>query len=563
MSLRAAAYARYSSDRQSPASIEDQLRMCREYAQKEGWHILEEHVYIDKELSGAGADRPDWMKLLAVVQQSPCPFDVLLVDDTSRLARNLGEIVRFTQQMEFLGIRVVAVSQGIDTQSEQAEVLMTVHGLQDSYALKAIAQKTRRGLIGCVENGLHTGGRCYGYDSIPIEDHPNRKPGETPPARLQINKAEAAVVLRIFEMAANGGSLKAIAKTLNHEHIPPPRKRARRVHATWCPSAIREMLRRELYVGQVIWNKSRFVKKPGTNKRLRRMRPESEWRRQDRPELRIIEQALWDRVQQRIAWVNKKYNYGNRPGLSHRASTSPNLLTGFMKCGVCGANLIIVTGRGKNGHHRYGCPQNFNRGACTNGLKERADTIEQRLFFQLQDAVLKPEVVDYAVQEFERQLQSSLAGLDNKIGRMRQRADDLKREIASAVMNLIACNNNPALVDAINTRQQELDDITRQLLSAEPDSVSAEIGRIRQFVTRQLGDIRQLLKVDVQKAKAELEMHVTSIRMIPQVEGKKGHYVAEGEWNLLGGYGEEAGNPATKRIRMVAGVGFEPTTFGL
>jgi hypothetical protein len=85
-----------------------------------------------------------------------------------------------------------------------------------------------------------------------------------------------------------------------------------------------------------------------------------------------------------------------------------------------------------------------------------------------------------------------------------------------------------------------------QLLSSEPDSVSAEIGRIRQFVTRQLGDIRQLLKVDIQKAKAELEKHVSEIRMVPQVEGEQGHYIAEGEWNLLGGYGEEAGNPATK-----------------
>ncbi len=122
---------------------------------------------------------------------------------------------------------------------------------------------------------------------------------------------------------------------------------------------------------------------------------------------------------------------------------------------------------------------------------------------------------------------------------------------------------NPTLIHQIDTRQQELDDITRQLLSAEPNSISAEIGRIRQFVVGQLGDIRQLLTVDVQKAKAELEKHATTIRMVPQVEGKKGYYVAEGEWNLLGGYGEDAGNSATKRIRMVAGEGFEPSTFGL
>ena len=72
-------------------------------------------------------------------------------------------------------------------------------------------------------------------------------------------------------------------------------------------------------------------------------------------------------------------------------------------------------------------------------------------------------------------------------------------------------------------------------------------------MTGQFSDIRQLLKGDVQEAKVELEKHVTSIWMVPQVEGKKGHYIAEGQWNLLGGYGEETGNSATKRIGLVAG----------
>ena len=80
---------------------------------------------------------------------------------------------------------------------------------------------------------------------------------------------------------------------------------------------------------------------------------------------------------------------------------------------------------------------------------------------------------------------------------------------------------------------------------------------------KRLANVRQLLISDVQKAKAELGKHVSGIRMVPQVEGEKGHYVAEGKWNLLGGYGEEAGNRATKRIRLVAGEGFEPSTFGL
>ncbi len=551
--MRCAAYARYSSDRQSPASIEDQLRMCREYAERQGWELIEEHVYCDEALSGSGADRPEFRRLMEVASRPDRPFDVLLLDDTSRLSRSLADSVRTIEILKFKGCRVVSVSQGIDSQSDQADVLMTFHGLKDSLYIKELAQKTHRGLQGRALQGLHTGGRCFGYDNV--------RDGDS--VRYQINKGEAAVVRRIFEMAADGGSLKAITKTLNGEHVPPPRKRAGKHDATWCHNAVREMLRNELYVGRLIWNRSRYVKQPGTNKRLRRMRPKSKWHILEKPELRIVDQDLWERVQRRIKWVNEKYNYGNTPGLSHRASTSPNLLTGFMKCGVCGRNLTIVSGRGKHNHPRYGCPFNANRGACSNGLKERADVLEDRLFSQLQNAVLQPEAIDYAVQEFERQLQSSLAGLDNKIGRMRRRSEQLQHEIGNLASTAAQCGPTPALVKEINTRQQELDDITRQLLSAEPDSVSAEIGRIRQFVTRQLGDIRQLLKVDVQKAKAELEKHVTSIRMVPQVEGKKGHYIAEGEWDLLGGYGEAAGNSATKRIRMVAGEGFEPSTFGL
>jgi site-specific DNA recombinase len=293
------------------------------------------------------------------------------------------------------------------------------------------------------------------------------------------------------------------------------------------------------------------------------MRPESEWITVEKPELRIVDEPLWTRVVERLMFVGTHYNYGNRPGLAPRSHTSPNLLTGLMQCGICGANLTIVAGRGKHLHPKYGCPQNAHRGACANGLKERSDLIGERLFSELQNAVLRPEAVAYAVGEFERLLKSSLAGLDNKIGRMRQRSAEIKQEIEIAVSNLILCNNNPTLIAAINRRQEELDEITRELLNAEPDSVTAEIGRIRQFVTAQLGDIRQILQGDVQKAKAELAKHVNGIRMMPQFEGKKGHYIAEGEWDLLGGFVGLGGNQSSDNVRMVAGEGFEPSTFGL
>ncbi|MEI9977002.1 MAG: recombinase family protein [Ignavibacteriota bacterium] len=148
MSLRCAVYARYSSDQQSPSSIEDQLRRCREYATKQGWDVVPEHVYTDEGLSGSGADRPGWVRLRSAINRTPRFFEVLLVDDTSRLSRNLGESSAFLDEVRFREIRVVAISQGIDTQNKQAKLVMTIHGLQDEAYIEELATKTHRGLEG-------------------------------------------------------------------------------------------------------------------------------------------------------------------------------------------------------------------------------------------------------------------------------------------------------------------------------------------------------------------------------------------------------------------------------
>ena len=93
----------------------------------------------------------------------------------------------------------------------------------------------------------------------------------------------------------------------------------------------------------------------------------------------------------------------------NRSASSRYLLSGFLRCGECGASIVIVSGRSGKRNPRYGCPQNFYRGACTNNLKERHDWLENRLLAELQEAVLKPEAIDYALAEFGRQLTDALA----------------------------------------------------------------------------------------------------------------------------------------------------------
>jgi site-specific DNA recombinase len=558
MILRCAAYARYSSDLQSPRSIDDQLRICREYAQSRGFTFLEEHIYVDEALSGVGADRPGLGRLLDAALSPMRPFDIILLDDSSRLARNTKDALTFFERLNFAGIRLIAVSQGIDSDNEQAHVLVTVHGMVDSLYVKELAKKTHRGLEGLMLRGQHTGGRCFGYDSVPV-------PGTTG-KHLVINENEAVVVRRIFEMSADGQSLKTIAKTLNRECVLPPRPRAGKCYATWCPTCIRAMLRRDLYVGKVIWNTSRFVKVPGTNKRVRRARPQSEWRTVPHPELQIVSDDLWQRVKERQENLLVTYGGAKHKGLQPRSATSPYLLSGILKCGVCGANLVIVTGYSSYGNYpKYGCSQHFNRGACSNSVMVRRDRVEERLLDDLQNQVLKREAIEYVLGEFGTHVKNAFANLSNQMTQMRERKQKLEGELRRLASTAAETGPSAFLVEAIHEREQQLRQITDQLLAGGEDSVDAHLSDIRKFVTQRLGDLRSLLAGDPVPARKELLKHVSEIRMIPQIGEGKPHYVAEGRWNLLANEKDSSTslNAVPTQIRMVAGVGFEPTTFGL
>jgi site-specific DNA recombinase len=168
--LRCAIYARYSTDKQNPLSIADQVRKCREFGEAHGWEIVGEHIYSDEAISGSTDGRFGLRRLLETATSAAKPFDVVLVDDTSRLSRKLADSLRIFEQLQFSDVRLCFVSQGIDTDSEQAEVLLATHGIVDSLYIRELAKKTHRGVEGKALQGLHTGGRCFGYRSALIED---------------------------------------------------------------------------------------------------------------------------------------------------------------------------------------------------------------------------------------------------------------------------------------------------------------------------------------------------------------------------------------------------------
>jgi hypothetical protein len=187
--------------------------------------------------------------------------------------------------------------------------------------LKDLADKTRRGLRGRVELGRSGGGLCYGY-KVKRAPRDGAATGER-----EIVPAEAEVIRRIFRDYAAGASPKALAKRLNAERCPGPGC------APWNPSTIHGnpargtgILNNELYVGRLVWYRLRYVKDPDTGKRVSRLNPSSEWVTTGVPELRIVDDELWNQVKGRQAEMRRVRRVAIRSGSIRHGARSISLL---------------------------------------------------------------------------------------------------------------------------------------------------------------------------------------------------------------------------------------------
>ena len=207
---------------------------------------------------------------------------------------------------------------------------------------------------------------------------------------------------------------------------------------------------------------------------------------------------------------------------------------------------------------RYGCSNHANRGesVCRNDLRESEEQIQQRLLSKLQDAVLSKEAVEFAVEEFGRQLQAQLSSVSSKLDADRERKAVLEAELGRLWAVVASGGEFQSLRAQIAQRDAQLREITDRTLSPGPGSVEADLAEIRTFVTKSLRDLPGLLNQDTSAARAWLAQHVTNITMTPtQTADGKRFYRASGEWDLLGGTQCQFG--------VITGGGFEPPTFGL
>ncbi len=142
--MKVALYARYSSDNQRDASIADQLRVCRAHAEQQGWRIVEE--YTDHAISGASLLRPGIQAL--IIDASAGRFQIVLSEAMDRLSRDQEDIAGFFKRMAFGNVKIVTLSEG-----EVSHLHIGLKGTMNALFLKDLADKTRRGLRGRIEQG--------------------------------------------------------------------------------------------------------------------------------------------------------------------------------------------------------------------------------------------------------------------------------------------------------------------------------------------------------------------------------------------------------------------------
>jgi len=429
---RVAIYARYSSDLQNPRSIEDQEALCRRWCEREGHGVVA--TFSDAALSGASIHGRSGLKSMiagAVERQ----FDVVVVESFDRVARSQSELPQVWEMLRFCGCELIAVDDG-----RASEISIGVRGLVGALYLTDLASKTRRGLAGKLAQGQRAGGLPYGYRPIV------GRPGEH-----EIDRDQAAVVLRIFRDYAEGSTCREIAAALNHEGVKPFRGRA------WNASTIHGSAKRasgmicnEIYRGVIIWNRVGKIRNPQTGRKVPRVNPRSEWHRTEAPHLRIVPEELWQETAARLAKARNAH-------CGWKGVPPRRILSGLLRCGACGSSL--VSAGSQRGRPMARCSRSIESGDCTNSRQCRLDRIEEAVLGGLREELKNPAVIEAARRGFAEEWARLSKERSRESAAAERKLQDARREAAR-------------LVDAVAKGE-----MTGRMVGAKLAELEAEIDR--------------------------------------------------------------------------------------
>lgn len=483
--MNIAAYCRVSTDKEDQLnSLEAQKAFFSEYTQRTGDNLV--RLYADEGISGTKVkNRKEFLRMMADAEHGL--FEMVVVKDISRFARNTVDLLQNIRKLKALGIETQFLTANM-TSMGNSEFVLTIFG---ALAQEESANTSKRVKFGKKLNAEK--GRVpnivYGYDKT-IGDYFN----------LAINEQEAAVVRQIFQWYLHEGyGASKIAVFLNERGLHTKR------NCKWTQTAVCRILGNELYTGKIINGKQEITDFLTGH---RAEKDESEWMVVERPELRIIEPEDFEQVQQIM------YSRGQAFKVNRERQSNKYLFSTLIKCKECGWSFCRTVRTYKNTYVRWVCSGRTGRGVdnCPNAVKIDEDElidVLQEYFANLIKS--KKNVIQHVVSEFQRVYKARDENLDyekeltaqlTRLQKTRQKymdmyADDLitreelNDKIGGARKEIEQLENELKMVSYHLTKGEQLESILQQTFKEIED-----ITDVRQMTNAQLKRIIQKIEVD-------------------------------------------------------------------
>ena len=401
--MRVALYARVSSERQdTDLSISAQLKALREYARRNGYQVVRE--FVDEAESGRSIDRPGFKQMIAAARQKPPPFEAILVWKLSRFARNREDSIIYKSLLRKHGIQVISINEPVED-TPSGRLLEGIIEVIDEFYSANLSQDVFRGQNENASRGFRNGGRPpYGYLRVKVKDGVHTR------TKLEPEAKTAPIVQRIFRECREGKGLKAIARSLNADGIPSGAGKK------WGATSIEKILHNEAYTGTMVWPKRSKQSTP-TVYRPALQRVENAWPA-------IVDKTTSDQAQAMLA--------ARAPAATHpRQVDSPYVLSGIMRCGVCGASMVGHGGRRRYRYYMCGNARRKGREVCPSPPLPK-NKIEGFVIDRIRGYVLtednlqelvrltNEELTEASDERRERLelLDDQIAGIDGRLGRL-------------------------------------------------------------------------------------------------------------------------------------------------
>jgi hypothetical protein len=318
------------------------------------------------------------------------------------------------------------------------------------------------------------------------------------------------------------------------------------------------ILNNELYIGRLVWNRQRFVKDPDTGRRQARLNPSEEWVIEEVPHLRIINDELWERVKARQTATRTQIS-GKSATRSELARRPRYLFSGLLTCADCGGGFTLVSKR------HYGCANLRNRGTCTNRLTIRRDVLEETVLSGLRDNLLHPDLIREFVAEYQREFNRLRHGEQAAHALRLRELAKVERQITNIIDAVKEGLRSPAMMDELSALEERKAGLTDETREAPVKMPHLHPG-LAELYRRKVDDLAAALNDDALRSEAAevLRSLISAIRLVPQ-DGALAIELVGALAGILALGKEERPRPfgSGAQVTLVAGVGFEPTTFRL